>query len=191
MVSTDGSAPLPSRGAVGTDTTNGELLVDGQIQLAEYDPKWPYLFQREADRVRDALGTQALRVEHVGSTAVPGMVAKPCVDTVLVVADSADENAYLPALEKAGYTLMVREPEWHEHRLLNGPDVTVNMHVFSDGCDEVERMLRFRDRLHADSDDHAHYVRTKRELAARQWSRMQDYADAKSEVVADILTRAG
>ncbi|RNL84017.1 GrpB family protein [Halostreptopolyspora alba] len=191
MVPTDGPTPLPSRGATSTDTTAHELLADGRIQLVEYDPKWPYLFQREADRVREALGTRALRLEHVGSTAVPGMVANPCVDMVLVVPDSADESDYLPALEKVGYTLVAREPERHERRLLSGPDVNVNVHVFSDGCDEVERMLRFRDRLRADSDDHAHYVRTKRELAALGWSRVRDYADAKSEVVAEILTRAG
>lgn len=109
---------------------------------------------------------------------------------LLAVADSADEAAYVPALEAAGYLLRIREPEWYEHRLFHGPDTVVNVHVFSAGCEEVERMLRFRDRLRADAADRALYERTKRELATRPWPRVQDYADAKSEVVAAILARA-
>ncbi|MBB4934112.1 GrpB-like predicted nucleotidyltransferase (UPF0157 family) [Lipingzhangella halophila] len=192
MTSKDDPAPLPSRTAGSADITRGDLLLsDGRVKLADYDPKWPYLFQRETERIRDVLGAKALLVEHVGSTAIPGMVAKPCVDVVLAVADSADEDDYLPALQRAGYTLTAREPEWYEHRLFAGPDVNVSLHVFSAGCEEIERMVRFRDRLRANSEDHAHYVRTKRELAVRQWSRVQDYADAKADVVQEIIARAG
>ena len=90
---------------------------------------------------------RVLRLEHVGSTSIPGLAAKPIIDIVLVVADSADEAAYVPALEAAGYVLRIREPGWFEHRVLNGPDTKVNLHVFSDGCPEIGRMLAFRDRL--------------------------------------------
>jgi GrpB-like predicted nucleotidyltransferase (UPF0157 family) len=171
--------------------TIGELEPhDATILLAEYDPDWPRLFEREADRIRRALGAKALLVEHVGSTAVPGLAAKPLIDVVLVVADSSDESAYVPNLEAAGYVLRIREPDWHEHRLFKGPDTNVNVHTFSDGCDEVDRMVAFRDWLREHEQDRDLYERAKRELADREWKYVQNYADAKSAVVTDILARA-
>src|SRR5688500_5368334 len=89
----------------------GELKEWQPVLLVEYDPAWPDLFEREAERIRAALGESALQIEHVGSTAVPGLAAKPIIDINLVVADSTDEDAYVPALEAAGYVLRVREPE--------------------------------------------------------------------------------
>ncbi|HZR91589.1 MAG TPA: GrpB family protein [Gaiellaceae bacterium] len=171
-------------------TIGGPQPLAGRIELAEYDPAWPALYAREERRLRSLLGERAVRVEHVGSTAVPGLRAKPIVDVALEVPDSADEAAYVPDLEAAGYALRIREPEWLEHRLVKGPDTNVNVHVFSAGCDEVERMLRFRDRLRADAADRERYAQAKRELAAREWRYVQQYADAKSGVVADILARA-
>ena len=162
----------------------------GPVVLVPYDPDWPRLFAREARRIRGALGERALQVEHAGSTSIPELAAKPIVDIVLVVADSADEAAYVPALEAAGYVLRIREPDWFEHRLLKGPDTNVNVHVFSPGCLETERMLLFRDWLRRNAADRELYERTKRELAAREWKFTQDYADAKSEVVEAMLARA-
>ncbi len=159
------------------------------IELAEYDPQWPALYEREAVRVRRALGEDVLLLEHVGSTSVPGLAAKPLIDMVLVVADSADEHAYVARLESAGYMLRVREPDWYEHRLFKGPDTNVNLHTFSEGCDEVVRMLAFRDWLRNHDDDRNLYERAKRELARREWRHVQNYADAKSEVVAEINAR--
>jgi GrpB-like predicted nucleotidyltransferase (UPF0157 family) len=162
----------------------------GPVVLADYDPEWPRLFAREADRIRDALGDRALQVEHVGSTSIAGLAAKPIIDIVLVVADPADEAAYVPALESAGYVLRVREPDWHEHRLLKGPDANANVHVFSPGCVEIERMLLFRDWLRRDPADRELYERTKRDLAQQEWKYVQHYADAKSDVVEGIIARA-
>ncbi|MGO9180409.1 MAG: GrpB family protein, partial [Candidatus Limnocylindrales bacterium] len=88
--------------------------LSGRVPLVEYDPTWPALFVREEVRVRAALGGAVLRLEHTGSTSVPGLAAKPIIDMLLVVADSADEPAYLPALEAVGYVLVIREPDWHE-----------------------------------------------------------------------------
>jgi GrpB-like predicted nucleotidyltransferase (UPF0157 family) len=169
----------------------GELRPrNAPIELVEYDPEWPRLFEREAVRVRAVLGERALRMEHAGSTSVPGLPAKPIVDIVLVVPDSSDEGAYVPALETADYRLTIREPDWFEHRVFKGPDTNINMHVFSDGCEEVDRMLAFRDHLRRDDADRELYLRTKRELAGRTWRYVQNYADAKSEVVAEIMARA-
>jgi GrpB-like predicted nucleotidyltransferase (UPF0157 family) len=162
----------------------------GPVVLADYDSDWPRLYQREAERIRALLGERVLLIVHVGSTAVPGLAAKPVIDIDLVVADSADEAAYLPALEAAGYRLVIREPSWYEHRVLKGPDTEANLHVYSAGCPEVERTVTFRDRLRASDADRELYARTKRELATRRWAHIQDYADAKTDVIDEILRRA-
>ena len=170
--------------------TVGEPPISGApIVLVDYDPEWPELFRREEGRIAAALGERALRIDHVGSTAVPGLAAKPTVDILLVVADSGDEDSYLPALEAAGYVLQIREPNWHEHRVFKGPDTNINLHVFSGGSSEIERMLSFRDRLRTNDADRALYERTKRELARQEWKYVQNYADAKASVVEEILGR--
>jgi GrpB-like predicted nucleotidyltransferase (UPF0157 family) len=162
---------------------------DGPIELVEYDAAWAVRFEREAEQIRAVLGDDARLVEHVGSTSVPGLAAKPIVDIVLAVPDSSDEDTYVPALEAAGYALRIREPDWYEHRVLKPPDMSVNVHVFSDGCPEIARMLAFRDRLRTNEADRELYERTKRTLAAREWAYVQDYADAKTEVVEEIVAR--
>jgi GrpB-like predicted nucleotidyltransferase (UPF0157 family) len=163
---------------------------DGVIVIANYDPEWPALFEREATRIRAALGDQVQVLEHAGSTSVPGLAAKPRIDIVLAVPDSADEPSYVPDLEAAGYVLRIREPDWYEHRVFKGPDTDVNLHVFTVGCPEIERMLLFRDWLRANASDRQLYERVKRELARKRWKYTQNYADAKTEVVEEILTRA-
>jgi GrpB-like predicted nucleotidyltransferase (UPF0157 family) len=131
-----------------------------------------------------------IELHHAGSTSVPGLAAKPIIDVVLVVENSADESAYVPALEDAGYVLRIREPEWQEHRMLKGRRPDVNVHVFSTGCDEVGQMLIFRDHLRGHAADRELYESTKRELAARKWRFGQHYADAKTAVVGEIMARA-
>ena len=121
---------------------------------------------------------------------MPGLAAKPIIDIVLVVADSADEGAYARSLEAAGYVLRIREPDWFEHRMFKGPDTDINLHVFSFGCPEIERTLRFRDWLRANAGDRALYERTKRALATREWEHVQNYADAKTAIIDEILARA-
>jgi GrpB-like predicted nucleotidyltransferase (UPF0157 family) len=180
----------PSDEDIEAGAIGGLRVHDDTIHLADYDDAWAGSFAREAERIRSALGTAALQVEHVGSTSVPGLAAKPIIDIVLTVADSSDEPAYVPAMEAAGYVLRIREPDWFEHRLFKGPDTDVNVHVFSVGCPEIARMLRFRDHLRADDADRELYERTKRELAARRWKYVQHYANAKSDVVVEIMTRA-
>jgi GrpB-like predicted nucleotidyltransferase (UPF0157 family) len=151
---------------------------------------WPGLFKREADRIQAVLGDRVLMLEHVGSTSVTGLAAKPRIDILLVVADSADEQAYVSALEAADYVLRIREPDWYEHRVFKGPDTDINLHVFSQGCPEINRMLLFRDWLRTNASDRHLYERTKKELARHDWKYMQNYADAKTMVVEEILARA-
>jgi GrpB-like predicted nucleotidyltransferase (UPF0157 family) len=165
--------------------------IDGAIELSPSDDAWPRVYAFEAERVIGVLGSRALRVEHVGSTSVAGLPAKPIIDMLLVVANSAREHDYVPPMEVAGYVLRIREPDWYEHRLFKGPDTNINLHVFSAGCVEIDRMLRFRDHLRSNPADRELYARTKQELAARNWRYVQEYADAKTDVVEKIIARAG
>jgi len=160
------------------------------ITLSEYDPAWPAMFSREAGRIRRLLGMRAISIQHVGSTSVPGLAAKPIIDIVLAVPDSADEEAYVPALEAAGYVLTGRAPDWFEHRLLKGPDIDINLHVFTAGASEIDRMLLFRDWLRENAADRDAYLQVKRDLARRTWRHVQHYADSKSAIVAEIVARA-
>jgi GrpB-like predicted nucleotidyltransferase (UPF0157 family) len=163
---------------------------NAQITLADYDPVWPVLFAREAARIRAALGDSAVQVEHAGSTSVPGLAAKPIIDIVLAVPDSSDEQAYVPALEAAGYVLRAREPGWFEHRMFKGPDTDINLHVFTVGAAEIDRMLLFRDWLRTHDADRGAYQQVKRDLARRTWRHVQHYADAKTRIGEQIIPRA-
>lgn len=171
-------------------------LVDGQepshkpIRLYDYNPNWPALFEKEADRISVALGEQVMALEHIGSTSVPGLSAKPIIDILLVVSDSSNEAAYVPQLKAVGYVLRIREPDWYEHRLLKGPDQDINLHVYSSGCPEIDRYLVFRDWLRSNKVDRLLYENTKKELAKTDWKFVQNYADAKTAVVEQILARA-
>ena len=170
--------------------TVGEVEAHGgPIRLCPYDPRWPEQFRQEAGKIRAALGERALAVEHVGSTSVPGLCAKPILDILLLVADAGREADYVPALTAAGYALRIREPDWFQHRMLRGTDPAVNLHVFSAGCPEAARMLAFRDWLRTCRADRDRYAAEKRRPAGRQWAYVQDYADAKTAVVAEILER--
>lgn len=161
------------------------------VQLHDYDPGWPAAFERERAVITAALGDVAVQVDHTGSTSVPGLAAKPIIDITLSVRDIDDEDSYLPQLEAAGYTFVLRERDWFRHRLFQRQPRVVNLHVFEAGCSEVAQMTGFRDWLRTHPEDRELYERTKRELAERDWDIVQDYADAKTEVVLDIKRRAG
>jgi GrpB-like predicted nucleotidyltransferase (UPF0157 family) len=171
-------------------TIGGPQPLAGRIEIRDYDPTWPELYAREADRIRGVLRERVVRLEHAGSTSVPGLPAKPVIDIVLEVPDSSDEPVYVPDLEGAGYVLRIREPDWFEHRVFKGPDTNINLHVFSAGCIETERMVLFRDWLRSNDGDCDLYARAKQELASRDWKYVQQYADAKTAVVAEIMIRA-
>jgi GrpB-like predicted nucleotidyltransferase (UPF0157 family) len=160
------------------------------IEVHEYDPAWPERFRREAARIHAALGGRELRTEHIGSTSVPGLAAKPIVDILLVLDDPDDEASYLPALEAAGYVLRVREPDLDRHRMLRTPRKDVHVHVYPPDSGEIDRYLLFRDRLRASSVDRELYAATKRRLAEQDWLTMNHYAEAKTEVIEAIIVRA-
>lgn len=161
------------------------VLVGGQrpvlVELSEYDPSWPAAFEQHRDRIVAALG--AVHPEHVGSTAVPGLAAKPVIDVQLAVED-LDGAAGL--LEAAGYVLRVREPG---HRVVQAapPRHAANVHLYQPGDPEISAHLRFRDRLRSDPEARRRYEQVKRSLAGRQWPDMNHYAAAKSEIIRELL----
>jgi GrpB-like predicted nucleotidyltransferase (UPF0157 family) len=165
-----------------------------EIQVVEYDERWPADFERVASRIRDALGDRVLELHHVGSTSVPGLPAKPVIDVDLVVADSADEPAYLPDLVSAGFVHTIREPWWHEHRLVKYADPVAHVHVFGPDCPEVVRHRMFHDWLVEHEDDRERYAHAKRAAAAEMNAQPgggtgMDYNRHKQPVVRDIYER--
>ncbi|MDQ1616386.1 MAG: hypothetical protein QOJ60_2325 [Actinomycetota bacterium] len=169
----------------------GRQRLDGPVLLAEPEAAWLRTGEELIARIRAAIGDTAQELEHVGSTSIPGLPAKPVIDLVLGVPDPSDEPAYVQAVEELGYELHLREPEWHEHRLLKHTDPTVNLHVFAADSGEIERMVGFRDWLRTHPEDFALYLDAKHELSGRTWRWVQDYADAKGQVVELIMQRAG
>lgn len=171
------------------DVTTLELVGGPEplsVGLVPHDPRWADVFVEHRRRIRDALGPQA-QVEHIGSTSVPGLAAKPIVDVVVTVDDVAAEEDYLEPLLAAGYELRVREPG---HRLVRTPARDVHVHVYARGDAAVEAYFLLRDRLRTDDADRALYERTKRALMERRWDDMNAYADAKTEVIEAIKERA-
>jgi GrpB-like predicted nucleotidyltransferase (UPF0157 family) len=164
--------------------------LNAQIYLAPYDPSWPAQYAGEAAKIRAALGDAALVLEHVGSTSIPGLAAKPIIDILLALADSGDEDSYVPALTAQGYRLHLREADWEQHRVMKGDAPYVNLHVFTAGSPEIARMLAFRDRCRTHPEELALYLDAKRALAAQVWRHVQHYANAKEEVVEAIIARA-
>ena len=165
--------------------------VSRPIMISPYDPGWPLRYGEHERTIRAALGSRALTVEHVGSTAVPGLAAKDRLDIDLIVDDPADEDAYVPALQAAGYTLQTREPHWYEHRALWTASHDVNLHVFGPDCDEYLRHVVLRDWLRTHPDDRDRYAAAKHAAAAAHPLSMAGYVHAKAGVIVDILRRAG
>ncbi|MEU5669309.1 GrpB family protein [Micromonospora sp. NPDC047762] len=159
------------------------------VVIEEYDPSWAQRFVNVRSSLTEALGDLIIGVEHVGSTAVPGLAAKPVIDVDLVIEDTADEATYLPALERLGYRLVLREPWWHGHRMLLSPAEDVNLHVWPQGAPEPVRHQLFRDWLRSHPDDRERYAATKRRLVRDTAHRPRDYSLAKNDVIDEIYAR--
>lgn len=137
------------------------------LTIEEPDPAWVQRWLAVESLVRGALDDRVLELQHVGSTSVAGLPAKPIVDVDLVVPDPADEAAYVPALQALGFVHWLTEPDWHQHRLLKLLDEPrVHLHVFGPDCPEVVRHRMFRDWLREHQDDRELYAAAKRAAVA-------------------------
>jgi GrpB-like predicted nucleotidyltransferase (UPF0157 family) len=183
----DRSEPVPTH----LDDELDAVLIGGRepgtIEVVDYDPGWPARFECERARIATALGALARSIEHIGSTAVPGLAAKPIIDVLVELGDPDDERAYAPPLEAAGYRLRVREPR---HRMFRTPARDVHVHVWPSGSAEAAEYLQLRDWLRADAGDRERYARVKRALAGRCWPDANYYAEAKTPVLVQIKARA-
>ncbi|MGO1228659.1 GrpB family protein [Brachybacterium sp.] len=180
------SHPAPVR----PDVTETQLIGGVEkrtIEIVDYDERWPDWYLAHEQRIRDALAGAGIQIEHIGSTSVPGLAAKPILDVLVVVEHITAEEDHAEPLVRAGYELRVREPG---HRLVRTPERDVHVHLLERGDPGIEAYLLLRDRLRTDAADRALYAETKRELASRDWEEMNDYADAKTDVIAAILSRA-
>lgn len=158
-----------------------------ELELHSHNDHWADIYLDHRSRIVDALAGADFGVEHIGSTSVPGLAAKPIIDILVTVDDITAEEDYLGALLNAGYELRVREPG---HRLVRTPARDVHVHIYEHDDPAVDEYLLFRDRLRSDADDRVLYENTKRTLLSRRWVDMNDYADAKTEVIMAIRQRA-
>ncbi|WP_062466607.1 GrpB family protein [Demequina maris] len=171
------------------DVTTTELVGGVErrtIAIAVPDAAWSATFAEHRDRIAAALGPVARSIEHIGSTSVPGLAAKPIIDLLVTVEDITAEEDYLAPLLDAGYVMRVREPG---HRLVRTPRLDVHVHILEVGAQAAEDYLILRDRLRRSPEDRALYEGVKRALAARDWPDMNAYADAKTAVIEEIKSR--
>jgi len=187
----DQGDPDPGSDPDHLDGTLDAVLVGGReerlVVMAEPDPRWPAVFDRHRAAIAAALGARARRIDHVGSTSVPGLAAKPIVDIQVSVDDPDDDPSFGPALEELGYVLRVREAR---HRMFRTPARDVQVHIWAAGSDDERRHVLFRDWLRVDEVDRRLYEDTKRRLAGRRWPDVNYYAEAKSPVIVEIMDRA-
>jgi GrpB-like predicted nucleotidyltransferase (UPF0157 family) len=172
------------------DVTTAELIGGAEkleVELHSHDDRWAAMYLDHRRRILDALSAVDVEIEHIGSTSVPGLAAKPIIDIVVTVAAITAEEDYLDPLLTAGYELRVREPR---HRLVRTPSRDTHVHVFERGDPAADEYLLLRDHLRSDADDRALYESTKRDLLSRRWDDMNDYAEAKTDVILAIKARA-
>lgn len=163
-----------------------------RVALQPYDPHWPARFEHVRSRIAAALGADAVSIDHVGSTSVPGLDAKPILDILVARAPSAARARWVATLAPLGYTHAREdstdqgEGQWY----FRDPANTVHVHAYDAGTRAHRRHLAFRDALRRDAGLRAEYVALKRELAAREWGAVQDYADAKTAFIRNVEREA-
>lgn len=163
------------------------------IEVTGPDPDWPRRYDDLASRIREVLSWRVLQLEHVGSTSVPGLAAKPVIDIDLTVAKPGREQDYVPALEMIGFQLVIREPWWYGHRALRADEPCCNLHVFGFDSPEPVRHRIFRDWLRGNPEERDRYAAVKR-LAASEANaageHVMQYNARKQQVIREIYHRA-
>ena len=163
------------------------------IEVTDPDPAWPLWYDDLAGRIRAALGWRVLQLEHVGSTAITGLAAKPVIDIDLTVADPSREQDYVPALETAGFRLVIREPWRHGHRALVTGEPRCNLHVYGFDSPEPIRHRLFRDWLRGNPGDRDRYAAAKCQAASAAnaaGEHVMQYNARKQQVIREIYHRA-
>ena len=158
-----------------------------KIKIVKYNNDWHSKFLEHKNKIQNCLGDIVIGIEHIGSTSVPNLSAKPIIDILLIVNDSANEDKYLKKMEDAEYELRVREPDFHEHRMFRTSEKDVHIHVLSKGSTEIDEYILFRNRLRSNDTDRIRYEKVKLYLAKSNWNDMNEYADAKTKIIKEII----
>lgn len=177
----------------GTLQRLSERHTDIPLEVVPADPSWPAQFALVKSRIEAALGSQVTAVDHVGSTSVPDMIAKPVIDIDVTVANIQDESTYALALEDAGFQFILRDPSWNQHRLFYGYEPPANVHVFGPESKELIRHAAMRDWLKEHPEDRKIYADIKIKASKEAIENGEDvnqYNDRKSAVLQEILARA-
>ncbi|OTA15747.1 Dephospho-CoA kinase [Xenorhabdus vietnamensis] len=164
---------------------NGIKRTQEPIIIVPYNTEWGTIYNEEKNKIQRQLQGKIISIEHIGSTAVPGLFAKPVIDIDLIIADPIQEIDYIPALEKLGYVLRVREPSWYQHRMLRLDSPRINLHIFGKNCPEHIRHLLFRNWLRNHEDDKLRYAAAKLE-AVEGAEHIMEYNDNKNRMIKDI-----
>ena len=170
-------------------TLLGKLRND-PVEVVDYDPRWPKLFERMRKRLAKELGAAAVRIDHVGSTAVPGLAAKPVIDIQVSVPDVEDEGAYVAAIERCGQALRYREKGHRYFRPPPGRKRTYQVHVCSAGSQWERDHLLFRDFLRAHADEARRYEAMKYDVAGHHRGDRIGYNDAKGPLIQELTAAA-
>jgi len=159
------------------------------VLIEDYDPAWADRFAAASSALKGRLGGLVIGIEHVGSTSVPELAAKPIIDIDLRLEDTENESFYIPTLEALGYRLVLREPWWHGHRMLVSAEEDVNLHVWPKNAAEPVRHRLFRDWLRTHADDRHLYAAMKGRLAQQTAAAPREYSLAKNVVIDEIYER--
>lgn len=164
------------------------------VEIVEYDPQWPVLYEEEKGRILGVIGHKIVAIEHIGSTAVRGLAAKPIIDIMVAVRRLADAGECIEPLQSIGYEYVPEfEAEMPERRFFRkGPPEarTHHIHMIELTSDFWERHLLFRDFLRAHPEAAQQYYQLKKELAARYGSDREAYAEAKTLFIESIVAKS-
>lgn len=164
------------------------------VIIVPYDPSWPKQYEEEKDRLQKALGSLVVQIFHIGSTAVPGLGAKPIIDIIIALGNITDVTGCVLPLEKIGYKHLGENgiPGRHFFRKLSKETGmrTHHLHIVGAGNEFVEKHLFFRDYLCAHPETVHQYYQLKRELAAKYGKDRDTYTEAKTSFIESVLTKA-
>lgn len=162
-------------------------------RVEEYNPHWKELFSEHATKLRELLGDEIISIEHVGSTSIPGMIAKPNIDIMVIVPDITKIARYREKMEEAGFIAHGDyshiDEEYFTEDLPSGERVT-SVHVFQIGNPEIKRHIDFRDYLTANQEARDRYIQTKKDLYAENRDHYRAYDDGKRNIIARLNREA-
>jgi len=163
------------------------------ITIVPYDPSWPVFYEEEKSRILQAIGEFVVDIDHIGSTAVPGLSAKPIIDIMAGLRGPSDAEVCLPLLGELGYDDVTPEPEeddWYYCLGRGIHSIGYHLHLVKAGSQFQERHILFRDYLRTSQEDARRYQALKERLAFEYRDMREEYTNAKTEFIESIIEKA-